>query len=62
MKSSGRTKRHDVEPEGPELPDNGAMVDEHGRAPGVPSRTGTGSSAPPADAERVERALKERRP
>ncbi|MGW5852168.1 hypothetical protein ACWFQ8_30185 [Streptomyces sp. NPDC055254] len=39
-----------------ELPDEGAEVDEHGRAPGVPSRTGTGSGAPPADPERVERA------
>lgn len=49
------------EPDGPraELPDQGAMVDEHGRAPGVPSRTGTGSSAPPADPARVERAAAE---
>ncbi|MCJ0869744.1 hypothetical protein [Streptomyces sp. AP-93] len=38
------------------LPDEGAMVDEHGRPPGVPSRTGTGSSSPPSDPERVERA------
>ncbi|MFD3540256.1 hypothetical protein ACFWUQ_12250 [Streptomyces sp. NPDC058662] len=39
-----------------ELPDEGAPVDEHGRPPGAPSRTGTGSAAPPADPERVERA------
>ncbi|MGW7064752.1 hypothetical protein ACWGHM_40545 [Streptomyces sp. NPDC054904] len=38
------------------LPDEGAMVDEHGRAAGVPSRTGTGSSSPQADPERVRRA------
>ncbi|MFF1412983.1 hypothetical protein ACFVX6_24965 [Streptomyces sp. NPDC058289] len=38
------------------LPDEGAMVDEHGRPPGVPSRTGTGSGSPPSDPERVERA------
>ncbi|MCX5409309.1 hypothetical protein OHA37_36325 [Streptomyces sp. NBC_00335] len=38
------------------LPDEGAMVDEHGRPPGAPSRTGTGSSSPPSDPERVERA------
>lgn len=38
------------------LPDAGAMVDEHGRPPGAPSRTGTGSASPPADPDRVERA------
>ncbi|KPI20575.1 hypothetical protein OV450_0041 [Actinobacteria bacterium OV450] len=37
------------------LPDRGAAVDEHGRAPGVPSRTGTGAG-PPADPDRVDRA------
>lgn len=52
------TERGPAKPR-PELPDEGAMVDEHGRAPGVPSRTGTGSSAPPADAERIERAAAE---
>ncbi|GAA0320382.1 hypothetical protein GCM10010302_69480 [Streptomyces polychromogenes] len=41
--------------EGPPLPDTGAMVDEHGRAPGVPSRTGTGAG-PVADPERVDAA------
>ncbi|MFJ9078790.1 hypothetical protein ACIRO3_26650 [Streptomyces sp. NPDC102278] len=60
------TKReHAAGPEddekGPPLPDSGAMVDEHGRRPGVPSRTGTGSSSPPADADRVERAVREAR-
>ncbi|MGW1772044.1 hypothetical protein [Streptomyces sp. NPDC002104] len=44
----------------PELPDAGAMVDEHGRPPGAPSRRGTGSSAPAADPERVERAARPR--
>ncbi|MFF5703076.1 hypothetical protein ACFY7H_11295 [Streptomyces sp. NPDC012794] len=37
------------------LPDAGAMLDEHGRAPGAPSRTGTGSG-PAADAARVDEA------
>lgn len=40
------------------LPDAGAMKDEHGRPPGVPSRTGTGSG-PVADPARVERSRKE---
>ncbi|MFJ6793538.1 hypothetical protein [Streptomyces sp. NPDC091268] len=54
----GRPEREGGAPEryGPAVPDEGAMVDEHGRAPGAPSRTGTGSSAPPADRARVERA------
>ncbi|WP_284581409.1 hypothetical protein [Streptomyces sp. 2P-4] len=38
------------------LPDEGAMVDEHGRPPGAPSRRGTGSAAPPADPERYAAA------
>lgn len=42
------------------LPDEGAAVDEHGRPPGVPSRTGPGTG-PPADPARVERAGRERR-
>ncbi|MFF4369209.1 hypothetical protein [Streptomyces sp. NPDC001594] len=37
------------------LPDVGAMVDEHGRPPGVPSRTGTGAGAA-ADPARVDAA------
>ncbi|MFE9561540.1 hypothetical protein ACFYM0_10570 [Streptomyces sp. NPDC006487] len=41
------------------LPDEGAMVDEHGRPPGAPSRTGTGSGSPPCDPERVDRAAAE---
>lgn len=41
------------------LPDEGAAVDEHGRPPGVPSRTGPGSG-PPADSARVERADRDR--
>ncbi|MFF4104424.1 hypothetical protein [Streptomyces sp. NPDC001903] len=40
------------------LLDQGAEVDEHGRRPGVPSRTGTGSG-PPADPDRVDRARRE---
>ncbi|GLX16829.1 hypothetical protein [Streptomyces lavendulae] len=35
------------------LPDAGAMVDEHGRAPGAASRTGTGAG-PAADAARLD--------
>ncbi|MHC6629887.1 hypothetical protein ACYTFC_27970 [Streptomyces globosus] len=38
------------------LPDEGAMVDEHGRPPGAPSRRGTGSAAPPADPDRYAAA------
>lgn len=52
-----RTEQHE-----PMLPDEGAMVDEHGRPPGTRSRTGTGSDAPPADPVRVERAAKEDEP
>ncbi|MEV6579012.1 hypothetical protein AB0M92_12740 [Streptomyces sp. NPDC051582] len=37
----------------------GGTADEHGRKPGVPSRTGTGAE-PPADAERVRRAGEDR--
>ncbi|MEU9235530.1 hypothetical protein [Streptomyces subrutilus] len=37
------------------LPDQGAMVDEHGRPPGAPSRTGPGDG-PAADPARVDRA------
>ncbi|MEU9146672.1 hypothetical protein [Streptomyces sp. NPDC048349] len=37
------------------LPDAGAAVDEHGRPPGAPSRTGPGEG-PPVDPDRVERA------
>ncbi|MGW7435334.1 hypothetical protein [Streptomyces sp. NPDC054849] len=39
------------------LPDEGAMVDEHGRPPGAESRTGPGGG-PPADPDRVERAMR----
>ncbi|MEU8438645.1 hypothetical protein AB0F18_38320 [Streptomyces sp. NPDC029216] len=47
---------HDApERSGVPLPDAGAMVDEHGRAPGVPSRTGTGAG-PAADPARVDEA------
>ncbi|MEV8533738.1 hypothetical protein [Streptomyces sp. NPDC051211] len=45
---------------GSRLQQDGAMVDEHGRPPGVASRTGTGSSQPPADPERM-RTLQEDR-
>ncbi|MBT2478879.1 hypothetical protein [Streptomyces sp. ISL-94] len=37
----------------------GGTADEHGRKPGIPSRTGTGAQ-PPADAERVDRANERR--
>lgn len=47
--------QEDPERRGTLLPDAGAMVDEHGRAPGVPSRTGTGSG-PVADPARVDEA------
>ncbi len=40
------------------LPDQGAAVDEHGRPPGAPSRTGPGHG-PPVDPDRVERARAE---
>ncbi|MFD3696307.1 hypothetical protein ACFWUZ_09110 [Streptomyces sp. NPDC058646] len=39
----------------PALQHEGGVVDEHGRPPGVPSRTGTGAQ-PPADSERVRAA------
>ncbi|MCB5181716.1 hypothetical protein [Streptomyces antimicrobicus] len=42
-------------PRRPKLQHEGGVVDDHGRAPGVPSRTGTGAE-PPADDERVRRA------
>ncbi|RKT03129.1 hypothetical protein BX286_1051 [Streptomyces sp. 3211.6] len=45
----------DPERDGVPLPDAGAMVDEHGRPPGVPSRTGTGAG-PAADPARVDAA------
>lgn len=49
-------REHDAqERRGTLLPDAGAMLDEHGRPPGVPSRTGTGSG-PAADPARVEQA------
>ncbi len=40
----------------PRLQNHGGTVDDHGREPGSPSRTGTGSSSPPADPERARRA------
>ncbi|GAA2639868.1 hypothetical protein GCM10010425_50400 [Streptomyces spororaveus] len=49
-------KKHGPRPK--RLPDEGAAVDEHGRPPKAPSRTGPGSS-PPSDPARVERAGKE---
>ncbi|MFD0375520.1 hypothetical protein [Streptomyces sp. NPDC127112] len=50
-------KRGHEDPErgGVPVPDTGAMVDEHGRPPGVPSRTGTGAGAA-ADPARVDAA------
>ncbi|MFF4496846.1 hypothetical protein [Streptomyces sp. NPDC001546] len=46
---------------GAPLPDAGAMVDEHGRPPGEPSRTGTGAG-PAADPGRVDAARAPRAP
>lgn len=47
----------------PRLQNEGGTADDHGRRPGVPSRTGTGAVSgqghveqPPADGERVRRA------
>ncbi|MCX4718663.1 hypothetical protein OG818_23175 [Streptomyces virginiae] len=42
----------------PRLPHEGGTADEHGRRPGVPSRTGTGAQ-PAADAERAGRGDEE---
>ncbi|MFD8148417.1 hypothetical protein [Streptomyces sp. NPDC059708] len=57
MSDSGPEADRDAqEQEAPKLPDKGAKTDEHGRPPGAPSRTGTGSNASAADPERVERA------
>lgn len=42
----------------PRLQNEGGTADDHGRKPGVPSRTGTGSQRP-ADPERVRRANEE---
>ncbi|MFJ6718334.1 hypothetical protein [Streptomyces sp. NPDC091259] len=42
-------------PHRPPLQHEGGTADDHGRAPGAPSRTGTGSQ-PKADDERVRRA------
>ncbi|MDJ0385615.1 hypothetical protein [Streptomyces sp. G-G2] len=50
-----RTPRPDRKRLGAPVPDQGAMVDEHGRRPGVPSRTGA-DGAPPPDPERVREA------
>ncbi|KIF07429.1 hypothetical protein PL81_01985, partial [Streptomyces sp. RSD-27] len=51
----------DAQRSGVPLPDAGAMVDEHGRAPGTPSRTGTGAG-PAADPVRVAAARTEEEP
>ncbi|MEV6688300.1 hypothetical protein AB0N28_23630 [Streptomyces sp. NPDC051130] len=47
--------RAEQAPRRPLLQHEGGTVDDHGRAPGSPSRTGTGSQ-PKADDERVRRA------
>ncbi|MGW2272907.1 hypothetical protein [Streptomyces yangpuensis] len=44
----------------PPLQHEGGTADDHGRQPGVPSRTGSGAGRPPLDAERVERANADR--
>ncbi|MFD3545837.1 hypothetical protein ACFWUW_09455 [Streptomyces sp. NPDC058655] len=46
----------DTEAPAPRLQHQGGTADDHGRDPGAPSRVGTGSTAPPADSERVSRA------
>ncbi|MEV7419128.1 DUF6296 family protein [Streptomyces sp. NPDC089919] len=40
----------------PLLQNQGGTADDHGRPPGVPSRTGTGTSSAPSDPARVEEA------
>ncbi|MGW7192429.1 hypothetical protein ACWGIP_25280, partial [Streptomyces sp. NPDC054838] len=47
--------RPEQPPHRPLLQHEGGTVDDHGRAPGAPSRTGTGAQ-PKADDERVRRA------
>ncbi|MFJ3977133.1 hypothetical protein [Streptomyces sp. NPDC090021] len=47
-------------PRRPALQHEGGTVDDHGRQPGVPSRTGSGTGRPPLDAKRVERANADR--
>ncbi|MFE2130369.1 hypothetical protein [Streptomyces amritsarensis] len=44
----------------PALQHEGGTADDHGRQPGVPSRTGSDAGRPPLDAERVERANADR--
>ncbi|MFK0046146.1 hypothetical protein ACIQU4_18955 [Streptomyces sp. NPDC090741] len=44
----------------PLLQHEGGTADDHGRQPGVPSRTGTGALQPPLDEERVRRANADR--
>ncbi|MFF3215760.1 hypothetical protein ACFYYB_34690 [Streptomyces sp. NPDC002886] len=56
MSDKGPEADRDTQEQAPALPDKGSMVDEHGRPPGTPSRTGTGSTAPAAHPDRVERA------
>ncbi|GHB52589.1 hypothetical protein GCM10010347_23140 [Streptomyces cirratus] len=52
QRNEGRPERV---PRRPLLQHEGGTVDDHGRAPGAPSRTGTGAQ-PKADDERVRRA------
>lgn len=40
----------------PPLQHRGGAMDDHGRLPGAPSRTGTGSTGSPSDPERVGEA------
>ncbi|WP_063783874.1 hypothetical protein [Streptomyces sp. WM6372] len=44
----------------PLLQHEGGTTDDHGRLPGVPSRTGTGTRQPPPDERRVRRANADR--
>ncbi|MFF1556417.1 hypothetical protein [Streptomyces sp. NPDC058279] len=52
---NGNEERPAPPPHRPALQHEGGTVDDHGRAPGAPSRTGTGAQ-PKADDERVRRA------
>ncbi|MCX4695349.1 hypothetical protein [Streptomyces sp. NBC_01408] len=56
---SGPPEPREVDPPAvhrPALQHEGGVADDHGRRPGTPSRTGTGSAEPPADPERVRAA------
>ncbi|MEU6892504.1 hypothetical protein ABZ934_12050 [Streptomyces sp. NPDC046557] len=54
-RTEGGNEGRAAPPHRPALQHEGGTVDDHGRAPGAPSRTGTGAQ-PKADDERVRRA------